>query len=115
MVTAAPRARRVHPRTAVLPRHGRRHNLSLVLQTLYTVGPMSRADLARRLDLTKVTVSDLVAELLESALVLEVLEEAGGRGDEAAVLLVGRQQGEDEGEGAHGGGESTRSVSRARG
>ncbi|HKX68194.1 MAG TPA: ROK family transcriptional regulator [Intrasporangium sp.] len=72
MVTAAPRARRVHPRTAVLPAHGRRHNLSLLLQTLYSAGAMSRADLARRLDLTKVTVSDLVAELLESGHAVEL-------------------------------------------
>ncbi|HEX6056351.1 MAG TPA: ROK family transcriptional regulator [Intrasporangium sp.] len=72
MVTAAPRARRVHPRTAVLPAHGRRHNLSLVLQALYSAGPMSRADLARKLELTKVTVSDLVAELLESGHAVEL-------------------------------------------
>ncbi|HET6668372.1 MAG TPA: ROK family transcriptional regulator [Intrasporangium sp.] len=72
MVTTAPRARRVHPRTAVLPAHGRRHNLSLVLQALYSAGAMSRADLARKLDLTKVTVSDLVAELLESGHAVEL-------------------------------------------
>ncbi|HEX5967471.1 MAG TPA: ROK family transcriptional regulator [Intrasporangium sp.] len=72
MVNAAPRARRVHPRTAVLPAHGRRHNLSLVLQALYSAGAMSRADLARRLDLTKVTVSDLVAELLDSGHAVEL-------------------------------------------
>ena len=72
MATAAPRARRVHPRTAVLPAHGRRHNLSLVLQTLYSAGAMSRADLARRLDLTKVTVGDLVAELLQSGHAVEL-------------------------------------------
>jgi len=37
-----------------------------VLQLLYSVGAMSRADLARRLGMSKVTVSDLVAELIES-------------------------------------------------
>jgi len=49
----------------VRPRHGRRHNLSLVRQTLYFDGPMSRADLARATGLTRVTISDLVTELLE--------------------------------------------------
>ena len=47
MTTALPRARRVSSRSAVLPSHGRSHNLSLVLQVLYSVGAMSRADLAR--------------------------------------------------------------------
>ena len=72
MSNDGPLARRVHPKAAVLPRHGRRQNLSLVLQTLYSVGAMSRADLARRLGLTKVTVSDLVAELIESSHAVEL-------------------------------------------
>jgi predicted NBD/HSP70 family sugar kinase len=95
MVTAAPRARRVHPRTAVLPTHGRRHNLSLVLQTLYSAGAMSRADLARRLDLTKVTVSDLVAELLESGHAVELGPSDAVRPGKPATLVdvnrTGRQ------------------------
>jgi len=56
----------------MLPAHGRRHNLSLVLQLLYSVGPMSRADLARRLGMSKVTVSDLVAELVKSGHAVEL-------------------------------------------
>ncbi len=56
----------------MLPADGRRQNLSLVLQALYTGGPMSRADLARRLQLTKVTVSDLVGALLERGQLLEL-------------------------------------------
>ena len=72
MTTALPRARRVSPRTAVLPAHGRRHNLSLVLQMLYSVGAMSRADLARRLWMSKVTVSDLVSELMDSGHAVEL-------------------------------------------
>ena len=56
----------------MLPAHGRRHNLSLVLQLLYSAGPMSRADLARRLGMSKVTVSDLVAELVESGHAVEL-------------------------------------------
>jgi len=72
VTTALPRARRVSPRTAVLPAHGRRHNLSLVLQMLYSVGAMSRADLARRLGMSKVTVSDLVSELMDSGHAVEL-------------------------------------------
>ncbi len=56
----------------MLPTHGRRHNLSLALQVLYTAGPMSRADLARRLGISKVTVSDLVAEVIESGHAVEL-------------------------------------------
>ena len=56
----------------MLPTHGRRHNLSLALQVLYTSGPMSRADLARRLGISKVTVSDLVAEVIESGHAVEL-------------------------------------------
>ena len=72
MTTALPRARRVSSRSAVLPSHGRSHNLSLVLQMLYSVGAMSRADLARRLGMSKVTVSDLVSELMESGHAVEL-------------------------------------------
>ena len=54
-----------------LPEHARGNNRSLVLQTLYSDGAMSRADLARATGLTRVTISDLVAELLADALVVE--------------------------------------------
>ena len=72
MTPSLPRARRVSSRTAVLPAHGRRHNLSLVLQLLYSAGAMSRADLARGLGMSKVTVSDLVGELIESGHAVEL-------------------------------------------
>ena len=51
------------PRTT-RPEDGRRINLSLVLQSLYDEPQLSRADLARRTGLTRVTISDLVAELM---------------------------------------------------
>jgi predicted NBD/HSP70 family sugar kinase len=54
-----------------LPEHARGHNRSLVLQTLFSDGAMSRADLARATGLTRVTISDLVSELLGEALVVE--------------------------------------------
>jgi predicted NBD/HSP70 family sugar kinase len=64
--------RPLRPTTKVLPEHARQHNRSLVLQGLFHTGPMSRADLARETGLTRVTVSDLVAELLADELVEEL-------------------------------------------
>lgn len=62
-----------------MPGDARRHNRALVLQTLFRSGPMSRADLARATHLTRVTTSDLAAELLADGL----LEELGTRTDQA--------------------------------
>ena len=45
---------------------------SLVLQRLFRHRPTSRADLARATNLTRVGISDLVAELLGDGLVEEV-------------------------------------------
>lgn len=52
----------------MLPSDARRHHLALVLQQLFDDGPRSRADLARETGLTRVTVSDLVAEFLGTEL-----------------------------------------------
>ncbi|UUT35818.1 ROK family transcriptional regulator [Microbacterium elymi] len=62
-----------HPRhgVKVLPEHARTHNRALVLQTLFHSGAMSRADLSRETGLTRVTISDLVAELIADGLVAE--------------------------------------------
>ncbi len=43
-----------------------------MLQSLFHSGPLSRADLARETRLTRVTVSDLIAELLDDGLVEEL-------------------------------------------
>jgi predicted NBD/HSP70 family sugar kinase len=71
----------------MLPTHGRRHNLSLALQVLYTAGPMSRADLARRLGISKVTVSDLVAEVIESGHAVELGQSDQVRPGKPATLV----------------------------
>ena len=71
----------------MLPTDGRRQNLSLVLQVLYSEGAMSRADLARRLSLTKVTVSDLVGELLDRGQVVEVGQSEAARPGKPATLV----------------------------
>ncbi|WP_285115828.1 ROK family transcriptional regulator [Leifsonia sp. fls2-241-R2A-40a] len=79
--------RALRPRAKVLPEHARSHNRSLVLQTLYRSGQRSRADLARETGLTRVTVSDLVAELLAEGLVIELGQRESARPGKPAVLL----------------------------
>lgn len=72
---------------AALPSHGRAHNLSLVLRTLHSQGAMSRAELSRSLGLTRVTVSDLVAELLQRDHVVELGTADKGRPGKPAILV----------------------------
>ena len=50
----------------------RAHNASLVLRALYDLGPISRADIARRTGLTRTSVGELVAELAAEGLAEEV-------------------------------------------
>lgn len=73
-MTAAPSAP-LRRTTKVLPADARRHNRALVLQSLFTGGPRSRADIARESGLTPVTVSALIGELLAAGLI----EETGAR------------------------------------
>jgi predicted NBD/HSP70 family sugar kinase len=70
-----------------LPEHARGHNRSLVLQTLYRSGVLSRADLARATGLTRVTISDLVADLIAAGLVLELGQRDEARPGKRATLL----------------------------
>ncbi|WP_370614902.1 ROK family transcriptional regulator [Mumia sp. Pv 4-285] len=71
----------------MLPADTRRHHLSLLLQCLADEGPLSRADLARATSLTRVTVSDLVTELLTDGLVAELGTKPGARPGKPATLL----------------------------
>src|SRR5947208_15512703 len=48
------------------------YNGRLVLKAIYDRGQISRADVARLTSLTRTTVSDLVADLLERGLVEEI-------------------------------------------
>lgn len=79
------RARR--PRGKSLPGHARGHNRSLVLRTLYRTGELSRADLARATGLTRVTISDLVADLIAEGLVVELGQRDEARPGKPATLL----------------------------
>jgi len=64
-------------------------NLTLVLQTLYQEPGLTRADLARRTGLTRVTISDLVAQLIDDGLVCETgIAEQTRPGKKAVSLAV---------------------------
>ncbi|MGV8912689.1 MAG: ROK family transcriptional regulator [Rhodoglobus sp.] len=77
----------LRPTAKVLPEHARNHNRSLVLQTLYRQGELSRADIARETGLTRVTISDLVAELIVDGLVIETGQREGSRPGKPATML----------------------------
>ena len=87
MTTGFTTGRALRPTTKVLPEHARGHNRSLVLQTLYRAGQQSRADIARETGLTRVTVSDLVAELIAEGLVMETGQREDVRPGKPATLL----------------------------
>jgi predicted NBD/HSP70 family sugar kinase len=79
--------RALRPSAKVLPEHARGHNRSLVLQTLYRAGQQSRADVARSTGLTRVTVSDLVAELMTEGLIVEMGQREVARRGKPAILI----------------------------
>lgn len=79
--------RALRPTAKVLPEHIRLSNRTLVLQTLYRAGLQSRADLARETGLTRVTVSDLISELMGENLVIELGQRQEPRPGKPATLL----------------------------
>ncbi|HTU08889.1 MAG TPA: ROK family transcriptional regulator [Trebonia sp.] len=72
MNTGGVSPRQLRPIGKLLPEDTRRHHRSLILQQLFAEGPASRADLARATRLTRVTVSDLVGELIDDGLLGEL-------------------------------------------
>jgi predicted NBD/HSP70 family sugar kinase len=84
-------ARRLRSRAKVLPEHARGHNRALVLQTLYHSGAMSRADLSRETGLTRVTISDLIAEFIADGIVVEIgIRETVGPGKPPILVDIDR-------------------------
>jgi predicted NBD/HSP70 family sugar kinase len=84
-------SRALRSRAKVLPEHARGHNRALVLQTLYHSGSMSRADLSRETGLTRVTISDLVAEFIADGIVIELgIRETMGPGKPATLIDIDR-------------------------
>ena len=83
--------RRLRSRSKALPEQARGHNRALVLQTLYHAGAMSRADLSRATGLTRVTISDLVAESIADGIVIEKgVRSAAGPGKPAILIDLDR-------------------------
>ncbi|HEX7223241.1 MAG TPA: ROK family transcriptional regulator [Candidatus Limnocylindrales bacterium] len=75
----------------MLPEHARGHNRSLLLQTLFHQGAMSRADLSRETGLTRVTISDLISDLIADGFVAEMgVREASGPGKPAILVDLDR-------------------------
>ncbi len=72
MTTSTPVGRPLRPSGKLLQEDARRHHRALLLQHLFRHGPASRADLARATALTRVTVSDLVGEMVGEGLVEEL-------------------------------------------
>ena len=82
-----PVGRPLRPQGKLLQEDARRHHRSLLLQQLFRDGPASRADLARASALTRVTVSDLVGEMLADGLVTELGAPAGSRVGKPPTLV----------------------------
>ncbi|KIP52129.1 ROK family transcriptional regulator [Leucobacter komagatae] len=81
------RARDLRVAAKATPGDTKQHNRTLVLQTLYISGPLSRADIARATELTKVTVSGLVAELIVEGLIHELGQQESHRPGKPATLV----------------------------
>lgn len=78
--------------TPVRPAHQHEHNLSLVTRLAARSGPVSRARLAQHSGLTKSTVTQLVAELLEAGLLRELgTGRSTGPGRPANLLVLNSQ------------------------
>jgi len=82
--TSAPNSRQLRPTGRLLPEDSRRHHRSLLL---FRYGPASRADLARSSGLTRVTVSDVVADLVAEGLLAEDADPVQGRVGKPPVLV----------------------------
>ncbi len=77
------------------PVDSRRNNLALVLQTLLDNPNTTRADLARSTGLTRVTISDLVAELIADGLIAETGQTTETRPGKPATMLMVRDDTRD--------------------
>lgn len=87
MTPKTPLGRQLRPQGKLLQEDARRHHRSLLLQHLFREGSASRADLARASGLTRVTVSDLVAELLAEGFVGELGAPAESRVGKPPTLV----------------------------
>ncbi len=68
--------------------HAKQYNLRIVHEVIRLFGPLSRAEIARRTELTAQTVSNLVKELLEFGLIYEAERRQEGRGAPSTMLAL---------------------------
>lgn len=74
--------------TKLLPTDARLHNRALVLRTLERHRKLSRADIARITGLSRITISDLVADLIDEQLIVDLgLPDSLGKPGKPATLL----------------------------
>jgi len=66
----------------------KQYNLRIVHEVIRLYGPLSRADVARRTQLTGQTISNLVRELIDSGLVYEAERRSEGRGAPSVALAL---------------------------
>lgn len=92
-VIETPTQRPLRLTSKALPQHSRRHNRSLLLQTLYRQGAMSRADLARSSGLTRPTVSALISELSDDGVVSDLGPSGESRSGKPSTLVGVRPDG----------------------
>lgn len=71
----------------LIPADARLHNRSLILASLLHRGQLSRSDLAKQTGITKATVSDLVAGLMDDGLVVERGAREAAKPGRPAILL----------------------------
>ena len=64
------------------------HNKRLILKSIYNNSPISRADLARATTLTRASISNVVASLLEDQLVQETGLAKNNIGKPATLLTI---------------------------
>lgn len=84
-------ARHLRSTGKVLPEQARGHNRALLLRTLYHSGAMSRADLSRETGLTRVTISDLVADFIADGIIIELgVRPSAGPGKPAILIDIER-------------------------
>ena len=80
---------------AASPSDVRARNRSLVLDCLFPHGSLSRADIARQTGLTRVTVSEVVRELIDDGLVMESGQRISASRGKRGILLRIDPEGRD--------------------
>ncbi len=69
-------------------KHAKAYNFRIVLETIRRFGPISRADVARRTELTAQTISNITRELLDLGLIYEAERQRDGRGAPSILLTI---------------------------